>query len=649
MDDQLVTLSKIFTERIFRIPDYQRGYAWTEKQLKDFWSDLQQLDHRANHYTGVLTLESVDPSTYETWDADVWIVEAKSYRPYFVVDGQQRLTTSIVLIQAIIESIGEDEKLNFTEKSEIQKKFIFESKDGGISRSYIFGYEKDNPSYEYLKTKVFNERSGSNQSEETIYTQNLRRAKEYFAVRISELDKKDVEILYRKVTQQLLFNTFTITQEVEVCVAFETMNNRGKPLSYLELLKNRLIYLSLKFNVDDDEKSALRTCINLCWKDIYHNLGRNKDKPLDDDEFLLTHSLTYFGTDAIDSDLPVPLLHRSLYRSTEHLNDLLEQRFIARNIAEETQEDRKVTLRKIYDYVSSLQDSVQVWYKMSNPLQSDFSSDVKAWLDKLNRIGLPGVDALVLVYLQKETSNPRRIEFLKLLERSIFLFILGLGYLSAYRSTRLPDQLIKLAMQLGTGRVSVEKVVKTVRELGDEIAKNSSALTTSEFSTSGFYGWVGLRYFLYEYNLSLHDRSKTDRQKIFWPEFTEPLKDFLTVEHIYPRQARTKSWASAFSAYNQKQRNALRESLGNLLPLSKPKNSSLSNRPFIDKKNGIGDSSIGYTFGCYAENEVAKETDWTPELILARGVKMLSFMEKRWDIKFGGDAAMKKMLGLAFM
>jgi hypothetical protein len=54
METTLLTLSKIFTERLSRIPDYQRGYAWTEKQLKDFWSDLEQLEIGKNHYVGVL-------------------------------------------------------------------------------------------------------------------------------------------------------------------------------------------------------------------------------------------------------------------------------------------------------------------------------------------------------------------------------------------------------------------------------------------------------------------------------------------------------------------------------------------------------------------------------------------------------------------
>lgn len=59
MDSQLQSISKIFTDKLFRIPGYQRGYAWVVKQLKDYWSDIVQLEHGKNHYVGVLTLEKV--------------------------------------------------------------------------------------------------------------------------------------------------------------------------------------------------------------------------------------------------------------------------------------------------------------------------------------------------------------------------------------------------------------------------------------------------------------------------------------------------------------------------------------------------------------------------------------------------------------
>lgn len=182
MESTLFSLSKIFNERLFRIPDYQRGYAWTEKQLKDFWNDLEQLEDGKNHYTGVITLEPVEDNISSNWYDDAWIISSKSYYPYYIVDGQQRLTTSLILIQSIIEASSKKcEELNYTPISDIRKKFIFDSKDQGISRSYIFGYEKDNPSYEYLKTEFFLENSETrSQKQETIYTQNLKNAKSFF-------------------------------------------------------------------------------------------------------------------------------------------------------------------------------------------------------------------------------------------------------------------------------------------------------------------------------------------------------------------------------------------------------------------------------------------------------------------------------------
>ena len=56
MSNELQPLSGIFVKRIFRIPDYQRGYAWLQPQLVDFWEDLVNLQPNRNHYTGLLSL-----------------------------------------------------------------------------------------------------------------------------------------------------------------------------------------------------------------------------------------------------------------------------------------------------------------------------------------------------------------------------------------------------------------------------------------------------------------------------------------------------------------------------------------------------------------------------------------------------------------
>jgi hypothetical protein len=93
----------------------------------------------------------------------------------------------------------------------------------------MFGYEKDNPSYEFLKTKIFLETSDLSETpQETIYTHNLEFAKDFFRKRLETLPLDSKENIYRKLTQNLLFNIYTISTDIDVFVAFETMNNRGK-------------------------------------------------------------------------------------------------------------------------------------------------------------------------------------------------------------------------------------------------------------------------------------------------------------------------------------------------------------------------------------------------------------------------------------
>ena len=58
--NELQSLSQIFQNKIFRIPDYQRGYAWLEPQLRDFWEDLINLRPDRSHYTGLLSIKMLE-------------------------------------------------------------------------------------------------------------------------------------------------------------------------------------------------------------------------------------------------------------------------------------------------------------------------------------------------------------------------------------------------------------------------------------------------------------------------------------------------------------------------------------------------------------------------------------------------------------
>ena len=101
---KLKTLTKLFNNRIFRIPDYQRGYAWGDEQLTDFWEDIINLPKEKNHYTGMISLKKLSNVDIEHWDEnEKWILRDGLTEAFHVIDGQQRLTTSIILINSIIE------------------------------------------------------------------------------------------------------------------------------------------------------------------------------------------------------------------------------------------------------------------------------------------------------------------------------------------------------------------------------------------------------------------------------------------------------------------------------------------------------------------------------------------------------------------
>lgn len=649
MDNQLQSISKIFTEKLLRIPDYQRGYAWGEKQFKDFWSDIVQLEEGKNHYVGVLTLERVLKETYSKWTDDRWIIESKNFEPYYIVDGQQRLTTIIILIQAITESVNETEKLNYSSIYEIKKRYIFDSKDDGISRSYIFGYEKDNPSYEYLKRVIFKENSTSGYANEiTIYTHNLEMAKEFFLTKLNNLTIKEKEIIFKKVTQSLLFNIYAITSDIDVFIAFETMNNRGKALSNLELLKNRLIFLSTKFPDDENEKIKLRKTINDGWKGVYHYLGKNKEKPLNDDVFLNTHCQVYFGHEIVSNELTeLESTYRYYYRILDNLGDfLLDRKFSLKNIQDPDVDLSKLTISTINDYVENLQNSVELWFNLFNPtLAMAFSNDEIIWLERLNRIGLENFSSLLLsIYLKK----PKREIILKILEKiekvAFLLMLLSGRFYVNYHDLEIA------AIKIHKGDLNLQEFMKLIDDKIKKLLDSTDLYDklADKFKSEGFYEWRGIKYFLYEYEMSLRNQSKSKKNKIDWAQFNDEQSDFITVEHIYPQTAKDKCWQDAFNQYKLKERRILNNSLGNLLPLSRPKNSSLQNKCFKDKVcNEI--NTVGYKFGSYSENEISGLSEWTAHDILERGIKLLKFMESRWGLDFKDDEKRTEILNLKFV
>ncbi|WP_090543534.1 DUF1524 domain-containing protein [Nitrosomonas sp. Nm132] len=165
---------------------------------------------------------------------------------------------------------------------------------------------------------------------------------------------------------------------------------------------------------------------------------------------------------------------------------------------------------------------------------------------------------------------------------------------------------------------------------------------------TGYYGWNGLRYFLYEYELDLLEDSR--QQKVSWESLLKTGKDKISIEHIYP-QTETDEWAATFEDFSELAKKHCSGSLGNLLLLSASINSSLQNDSFSSKKKPKYDKAgnklrNGYSDGSHSEIEVSKSKTWDANHIRTRGLKLLDFMEKRWDIKFSSMKAKRKLLFL---
>lgn len=545
---KLESLNTIFNDKKFRIPDYQRGYSWGESQLEDLWRDIKILDDDKDHYTGMLSVKF-----------------NKQKNIYYVIDGQQRIATLIILIKIITDKFKDNAWLNGKEVLDYIKSFLYKKTGSqGERTKMIFGYEVDNPSHIYFKTKILNlENTDDSTPENTLYTKNLNQAKIFFEKKIKDLKKEKIEVLLKKITENLKFNFYEIEDDLNEFVAFETMNNRGKPLSTLELLKNRLIYLStLLLKNDEQEKADLRNDINNAWKTIYEYLGKNPKNIIKDDDFLQNHCFMYFK---FDKNI-----------NKKYKDFLLKKRFTAEELNKMT-----LTYSDIKNYVSDIQISAKHYYFVHNAQDSScpYIDKERVMLSKLGRLGFQSLKPLIVTLFSYDKYKSHRLELLTFIEKYIFTRFNIEFFRSGQKSTDFYHFANKFHKQRNANskKDTVHLTPPFIKEISydfeiEGLYRNISKKFTEKINDSDkkFYDWKGLKYFLYEYELSLQNQKE---RKVEWEHVNSE-----TIEHIYPQTPDDESWTDAF------QDKELLHDLGNLLLLSKSTNSSLKNNPFNIKK-----------------------------------------------------------------
>jgi len=608
----LKSISDIFNNDMFRIPDYQRGYSWGDDQLKDFWNDLENLTDGKYHYTGMLTVEKSSEANTK-----------------YIIDGQQRITTVIILIQVILNKFeNKDFVVSGGKKSSLVEKYLYKEIDDNVFE-VIFGYSIDNPSdcfykKEILKLDKFAECSNLNYSH-TLYTLNLINAKKFFESTVKDLEKSILKILFAKLTTQLKFNLYELDNELDRFVTFEVMNNRGKPLTTLELLKNRLIYLTTLTKGTTELKTKVRKDINESWKTIYAYLGKNPNKLINDDKFLADHWKMYH------------LFRYDRNGSNPEKKYLLGEYFSVKDLS------KIKSLTEISDYVLDIQNAVMEYFYIENPEYPEckYNDEVKLWLSKLNRLGFDLFRPLLIASFMKYKEFPTELlKILKYIEKYMFIKF------NTMKGSRTDKTLFyTLAKDLHKSENKVFTIFEVLRILEIEIDSNGKKALFKERDfynlidelfrnerKDGWYDWKGLKYLLYEYETKLQTTYR-GVEKLKWAEITKINEE--TFEHIYPQDLTFNCWKEdQFSNYNIENNKQLLHSLGNILLLSKSDNSSLKNFCF-EKKNSL------FSNNSYSAIEVSRNQKWTPQTIKARGEKLLDFMSKRWNIEISRDLANK--------
>ena len=424
------------------------------------------------------------------------------------------------------------------------------------------------------------------------------------------------------------------------------MNNRGKPLTLLEKLKNRLMYLTngLKVKGDDEtsestfEKDDLCQDINETWGEIYRQLASNpNDDPLDEDEFVAAHLSVYrnpkervYSESVAESRLFKMFCIRPEVHPKSESVDEHDDKALAKAKMEE-----EISLDKIRDYVEDLCQFAKPWAE----IHSDFNGamgrcrllsgtrEVKVFL------------ATVLLHVEDESL---RNSIFGCVERILFRNTVQTVLDDATFATlarRLHGKCLDMLKKSESGDVSAEGVYESLKAAALAERHQISPERLIERFADGYYGWSGLKYFLFKME---------GDNGLPWSGF-----EVTSIEHVIPQSAARDDYdgwwirqINEFARYEgqwrdlgkedkkicRHRRHALVNSLGNFVLLTQSENASISDDPWeaypavagkhkavVGKKAFYADTSRTSSAGA---REVAQIVSWNAFRIRERGRKL---------------------------
>ena len=606
MPDMVKSIHQVFGNRIFYIPDYQRGYAWEERQCQDLLDDLELLKPgNGEHYTGTVVVRPLDDDHASFID-----INMQEYEAFDIIDGQQRITTIIILLKVLHDEMQKHpESQHLTPK--IQELFLHAL---DRNRQPFSKLKPGVDSREFFENNILQFQTG-NTGPKIRSHQRMLDAKNYFTKFLQK--KKETEgkrfpdwmmDFYGKIINQLNLILYEVKSESDAGVIFETMNDRGKELTEMEKVKNYLLYLSAKLELPE-ENHSLTLKINQTWKFIYERLMFSglADRR-EEDQLLRTHWLMAYNSDTRLWHNARSIKERfNLKKYSNHHVDLLND---------------------LLDYLDTLRKSAIAYcdiYAPQIPSAFDKIEDtkirdaIKLWSIKLTRQGVrAGYLPILLALHQHDGTGKAYLEAIRVLEKYTFRVYL----LRGRRSNTGQSSLYARGNQYFHNK-NAAWLLDEIENLIEYYSSHQEFIAILDEETFNWYSWSGIKYFLYEYEYHLAGRHPS---KLTWESLkSRSLSD--SIEHILPQTPTDPYWLQRFS--KQEHQRWVNDFSNLTLTYD---NSSLSNKSFPEKKGAPGIEKTYANSPLFIERNIATYDDWTIQSLKDRREKLKSWALERWKI-----------------
>jgi hypothetical protein len=597
--DNLQTIAQLFSERLFIIPEYQRGYAWEVQQCQDFIEDLELLPEGKQHFFGTLVIQEHDHESSKLVDRG-----GRAYTRHDIIDGQQRLTTVTLFLHAIQQEmtrLGGD-VAEFTQ--ELQRNYLWTT---DRNKRPLVKLTLNQETQELFQQLILAD-------PDSIPVPKIQAATRLLTVHAYLTDYLQtqhkargegygiwLEALYFKIARQLLLVVYTVQSEAEAGIIFETMNNRGKPLTEMEKVKNYLLYLAGRLHLPDPHNLGVQ--INKTWQHIYQSLtaaslvGRGYE-----DQLLRVHWLMAYDYQTQNWDGS---------RSIKNHFDLRDY-----------DQRHEELLADVQTYLESMVSATTAYCDIQRPNHpgafANFHSQpqqyeqVVAASSRLVRVGSLATFLPLLIAARIKQNHETYLQTVDLCEKYAFRVYRW----SNKRGNVGQSWLFRLGFNLYQGQDGVVVL--------DDLRRAILYYCPDKNLEDGFqegansYAWSGLKYFLYEYEQHLAQESGL-AVLMPWDVLTQKQD---SIEHILPQTMGSDGyWQTRFTPEDHK---LWIHDIGNLTLTYN--NSPLSNRSFPVKQAIYAESPL------FIERQLKDNSEWGVAQLQARRDALKVWALERWHV-----------------